>query len=93
MHPPHPQDLAEVLRATLSLVDCDSGPMEKSVTLCELKRALRASITELELCIVPKTAQFSPPARLSRFNQSGMGIASMSEAKMPVSDEHIRSLG
>jgi hypothetical protein len=80
-------------RSTLFLVDHDGGTVETCVTLCELKRALRASITELELCIVPKSKQSSPSVRLSRINDTGIGLASMREAKMQLPGERIRRLG
>jgi len=60
MYPPLPRALAEVLRATLSLVDYYGGPVEGCVTLPELKRTLQASITELEVSIGPRNAE---PAR------------------------------
>jgi hypothetical protein len=54
---PLPLALAEVLRATLSLVDYYSGSMETCVTLSELRRTLQASITELELSSALRNGQ------------------------------------
>ena len=57
---PVPRALTDVLRATLSLVDYYGCPVERSLTFCELKRALQASIDELERSIVPRSTGSNP---------------------------------
>ena len=69
MHLPHPRDLAEVLRATLSIVNYYGGSIGMCVTLPELKRTLQASITELELSTRPGNALPTIPSQLPQRDQ------------------------
>ena len=66
MHLPHPRDLAEVLRATLSIMNYYGGSIGMSVTLPELKRTLQASITELELSTALGNAQPATQSQLAQ---------------------------
>ncbi len=73
MPSPLPNSLAEVLRATLSLVDYYGSSVDRSLTITELKRTLQASITELEVSILPRNGPLTTSSQFPRVASPGRG--------------------
>ena len=65
---PYPRVLADSLRTMLSHVEYYGSAIENPMTLRELKRALHAAITELELTIMSNNviSEVSRPMRLGK---------------------------